>query len=479
MLFNSLQFLLFFIVIYGLYVRLGHRGQNRLLLLASYVFYGSWNWKFLSLIFISTVLDYFCGIKIYESRDVRQRKKYLFLSILGNLSILGFFKYFNFFASNLQGLLGFFGFSIQPHYLNIILPIGISFYTFQTMSYTIDIYRKGMEPTRKFLDFALFVSFFPQLVAGPIERAKRLLPQILSERILTYEKFSEGCYLIFLGLFQKIFVADNLAKIVDPVFTGQGSYNGIAVLLALYAFAFQIYCDFAGYTNIARGLGKMMGFEIMLNFNLPYFSTNPREFWKRWHISLSSWFRDYVYIPLGGNRAGAIATFRNITITMLLAGLWHGATWNFVLWGGYQCVLLISYNLLMPWLNQMNNPRGFWMGKIWFLGKVIFFFHLVCLGWLIFRAQSLGQILDMMKALIFNFQFTADFGLFEGLKIVVSFFWFVCFLIVIDLVDFVKNQSLGIFKLHWVYRGLVYFSFFFLITTFSVGGAKEFIYFQF
>jgi len=446
MLFNSLQFAVFFIVVFVLYVRLNHQGQNRLLLAASYVFYGSWDWRFLSLIWISTILDYFCGLKIYESGDKHKQKTFLFLSIFGNLSILGFFKYYNFFSSSVQTLCGSFGFSIQPYYLNIILPVGISFYTFQTMSYTIDIYRKEMQPTRKFLDFALFVSFFPQLVAGPIERAKRLLPQILSRRDLTDEKFSEGCFLIIFGLFQKIFIADNLAKIVDPVFAGHAPYNGVAVLIALYAFAFQIYCDFAGYTNIARGLGKVMGFEIMLNFNFPYISTNPREFWKRWHISLSSWFRDYLYIPLGGNRFGTLVTFRNLMITMLLAGLWHGATWNFVLWGAYQCVLLIIYNLMTPWLSQINMPKGSWGEKFWFLAKVIFFFHLICLGWLIFRAQSLGQIIEMLQSIVLNFKLTSDFGLFAALKAMVSFTWFVFFLIILEFVGLVKKDIFAVLK---------------------------------
>ncbi|MBW1679002.1 MAG: MBOAT family protein, partial [Deltaproteobacteria bacterium] len=274
MLFNSLEFGVFFFIVYALYLMLGHRWQNRMLLMASYVFYGAWAWRFLSLIFISTILDYLCGIKIYESDSLKRKRFFLFCSIIGNLTILGFFKYFNFFASNLQALLSHFGFSIQPHFLNLILPVGISFYTFQSMSYTIDIYRNQMEPTRNFLDFALFVAFFPQLVAGPIERARRLLPQILAPRKITLDKFYAGCYLIFWGLFQKVFIADNLARIVDPIFAAGPPYNGAMVLIALYGFAFQILCDFAGYSNIARGLGKCLGFDIIVNFNLPYFSTS-------------------------------------------------------------------------------------------------------------------------------------------------------------------------------------------------------------
>jgi D-alanyl-lipoteichoic acid acyltransferase DltB (MBOAT superfamily) len=267
-----------------------------MLLVASYVFYGSWDWRFLSLILISTFLDYLCGIKIHQSPDQRHRKIFLILSVCGNLSILGFFKYYDFFATSLGNLLGVLGLQIHPGLIHVILPVGISFYTFQTMSYTINIYRGRLKPTHHFFDFALFVAFFPQLVAGPIEWARNLLSQILKPRRVTLEKFYEGCYLIFWGLFQKMFVADNLARVVDPVFASAAPYNGLQVLIALYAFAFQIFCDFAGYSNIARGLGKCMGIDLMVNFNLPYFATNPREFWRRWHISLSIWLRDIPWI---------------------------------------------------------------------------------------------------------------------------------------------------------------------------------------
>ncbi|MBE9529897.1 MAG: MBOAT family protein, partial [Proteobacteria bacterium] len=352
MLFNSVQFAIFFAIVYLLYLLLNHKGQNRLLLVASYVFYGCWDWRFLSLIAISTVVDYFCGLKIYESREKQKRKLFLFISVCSNLTILGFFKYFNFFTDNLYALLNGFGFSPDPFFLNIILPVGISFYTFQTISYSIDIYRKELNPTRKFLDFALFVSFFPQLVAGPIERAKNLLPQMLLPRKLTVDKFYEGCYLIFWGLFLKVFIADNLARMVDPVFSSSGPYDGVRVLLALYAFAFQIFGDFAGYSNIARGLAKCMGFDLMVNFNLPYFAVNPKDFWQRWHISLSTWFRDYLYIPLGGNRHGQMNTCRNLAITMLLCGLWHGAAWTFIVWGAYHALLQIIHKLLQPLLSK-------------------------------------------------------------------------------------------------------------------------------
>ena len=439
MLFNSLQFAVFFTIVYSLYLILNHKYQNRMLLVASYIFYGAWDWRFLSLIIISTILDYICGLKIYSSRDARRRKWFLFLSVFCNLSILGFFKYFDFFSENLQALSGYFGLSMQPRFLQVILPIGISFYTFQTMSYTIDIYRGEMKPTRKFLDFALFVAFFPQLVAGPIERARNLLPQMLAPRHLTLDKFYQGCFLIFWGLFQKIFVADNLARIVDSVFTSSGPYNGAEVLLALYAFAFQILCDFAGYSNIARGLGKCMGFEIMVNFKLPYFARNPREFWHRWHISLSSWLRDYIYIPLGGSRIGSFKTYRNLAITMFLGGLWHGAAWNFVIWGVYQGLLLIIYRLLSPILKKIELPSGSLLKKIVGVLKIFGFFQLTCLGWLIFRARSIPQVIEMFRSIFVNFHIARGIGLkFIALHILL--------LVIIQFIQYWKKDLMALYR---------------------------------
>ncbi len=475
MLFNSLQFAVFFVIVYSLYLVLEHKWQNRMLLVASYVFYGAWDWRFLSLIFISTVLDYICGLKIHESRNVKKRKLFLSLSILCNLSILGLFKYFNFFISNLEALLRYFGIAMQPHFFHVILPVGISFYTFQTMTYTIDIYRRAMKPTKKFSDFALFVAFFPQLVAGPIERAKRLLPQILSRRRLTLGMLYEGCYLIFWGLFQKVFIADNLAKIVDPVFAADPPYNGVKVLIALYAFAFQIFCDFAGYSNIARGLSKCMGFDIMVNFNLPYFATNPREFWQRWHISLSSWLRDYLYIPLGGNRKGTLITHRNLAITMLLGGLWHGAAWTFVFWGAYQALLLVMHKLFEPFLTKIPSPKSVFVGRIWSFIKVVFFFHLMCLGWLIFRANSIAQILNMLHGVFFNF-----FLILPIVKYYFSYlFLMLCFLIIVQIFQWKTGDIMIVRRWPISIRFYVYLFMFYLIIIWGEYGTREFIYFQF
>lgn len=395
MLFNSFQFAIFFIVVYSLYLLLSHKWQNRMLLLASYIFYGAWDWRFLSLIFISTILDYVCGLKIFILND-HKKKLFLFFSIFGNLFILGFFKYFNFFASNLQTLLYNLGVSIQPRFLNIILPIGISFYTFQTMSYTIDIYRGQLEPTKKFLDFALFVAFFPQLVAGPIERAKRLLPQVINHRYVTITKFSQGCRLILWGLFKKIVVADRLAIYVDAIYGNVYSHSSITFFAATFFFAFQIYCDFSGYSCIARGLAKLLGFDIMINFKNPYFAKNIREFWQRWHISLSTWLRDYLYIPLGGNRKGALKTYRNVFTTMLLGGLWHGANWTFIAWG----ILHGFYIIISRIVKKTSKNKLVDLESKTRLNKILgifFTFSIVLLAWIFFRASNLGEVFYILK----------------------------------------------------------------------------------
>ena len=476
MLFNSLQFAVFFIIVYGLYVILNHKWQNRLLLVASYVFYGAWDWRFLSLIFISTAVDYYCGLEIDKTRSIKRRKFFLFLSIFVNLSILGFFKYFGFFADNLRFILNNFGFSAQDSFLRIILPVGISFYTFQTMSYTIDIYRGQMRPTKKFFDFALFVAFFPQLVAGPIERAKHLLPQILFSRRFNLDRFYEGCFLIFWGLFQKVFIADNLAKIVDPVFAGLGPHDGIRVLLALYGFAFQIFCDFAGYSNMARGIGRLMGFDIMVNFRVPYFAKNPKEFWQRWHISLSSWLKDYLYIPLGGNRRGVFITYRNLMFTMLLGGLWHGAAWTFIVWGAYHGLLLIIYRLFKPLVVKMPQIKNLLIQRLWAGLRIVFFFNLVCLGWLFFRADSLTQAFSMLGSLFCNFQFSLSS---LTVSILVKTLFFTAILLVVNIWQYKRDDLFVIFRAKPLFQVSLYLIIFYSLLLFRVVTSESFIYFQF
>lgn len=473
MLFNSLQFAIFFILVYALYLTLNHRRQNWLLVIASCVFYSAWNWKFLFLMFLSISTDYYCSNKIFASDDQNVKKKFLFVSIFVNLTILAFFKYFNFFIESLSSVLLWLFPSTNFHpALNIILPVGISFYTFEAISYTVDVYRGVMRPAKNYWDYVLFVIYFPHLIAGPIMRAKDFLPQIISPRIIKSEQFYEGCFLTFWGLFEKIFVADNLAKIVDATFASSSPYEGGKVLIAAYAFAFQIFCDFDGYSNIARGLGKCMGFEITINFRLPYFATNPVEFWRRWHISLSSWLRDYLYIPLGGNQGSKLMTYRNLTMTMLLGGLWHGASWTFVIWGGFHGVLLIAHRILSQFFSKRESSALF-DSKPWFVIKVLFFFQLTCIGWLIFRATSVGQLNQMLTSIC------AD--PFQGIDLqgIRNLVFFILPVLTVQIIQYYRDDLMAVLKWPILLRVLLYISMFYCLI---LGGAKsggEFIYFQF
>jgi alginate O-acetyltransferase complex protein AlgI len=400
MLFNSLQFILFFTIVYCIYLQLHRKTQNVFLLISSYVFYSAWDYRFLSLILISTVVDYYCGMRIYRSTSASSRKWFLITSLIANLSILGFFKYFNFFFESLFEILLLFNVSASFNTLSILLPVGISFYTFQTMSYTIDIYYRRMKPCTSLIDFALFVSFFPQLVAGPIERAKNLLPQIQATRHINYEHLANGLYLVLWGLFKKVVIADNLAVTVDQVFLKNSGFLPNEVFIGVLFFTIQIYCDFSGYTDIARGIAKLMGFELMLNFNLPYFAKNPGDFWRRWHISLSTWLKDYLYVPIGGNRKGLFYTYRNLMVTMILGGLWHGAAWNFVLWGLYHGILLSIHRLLRDvGLLKLKLDTYSLTGRITEFASISLMFGFTLYGWLLFRASNIDQIIDMTKYL--------------------------------------------------------------------------------
>jgi alginate O-acetyltransferase complex protein AlgI len=392
MYFNSFEFWIFFVFVLALVHLLPHRGQNVVLLVASYVFYGFWDWRFLSLIFFSTVVDYLVAPMAVPGRSDSSRKLALATSVAVNLGILGFFKYFNFFAESFADL---FGTTPGPNdvFLNIVLPVGISFYTFQTMSYTFDVYAGRLKPVRSFLDFGLYVSFFPQLVAGPIERGARLIPQVVNPREINPEKMGSACYLIAWGLFKKIFIADTIAHPVNAVFASADP-TAPEVYLAVVGFAVQIYCDFSGYSDIARGLARLLGFELMLNFNLPYLARSPSDFWRRWHISLSTWLRDYLYIPLGGNRRGKWNTYRNLMITMLLGGLWHGAGYNFLLWGFYHGALLVLQRAFTD-----DRPAAAEPGRVVAALQVFGVFHLVLFGWLLFRVENMTQFARMISGL--------------------------------------------------------------------------------
>jgi alginate O-acetyltransferase complex protein AlgI len=401
MTFVSFEFIVLFAVFLALYFLFPHKWQNRLLLVTNYVFYGWWDVRFLSLLIMSSIVDFLCGLLIDREQNDSERRKFLAVGITFNLVTLCIFKYFDFFSQNLHAALLGLGIDVGLPTINVILPIGISFYTFQTMSYTIDVYLREVKATTRFLDFLVFVGFFPHLVAGPILRARNLVPQVLNPRHVTTEQFSSGMALMLWGFFKKIVIADNMGMFVDSVFTDKEP-NGVAVLLATYAFAFQIYGDFSGYSDIARGIARMIGFDIVVNFRLPYLSANPAEFWRRWHISLSSWIRDYFYIPLGGNRYGRWRTTFNLLFVMTVAGLWHGAANHFLLWGFYHGVLLLIYRGL-DWANERYLHLR-WVASRWFHGLSIFiFFHLACIGWLIFRISSIDQLMLMLDRLVRHF----------------------------------------------------------------------------
>ena len=377
MIFNSRIFFGFLCLVLPLYFMSRHRQQNRILLFASYVFYGWWDYRFLVLLLLSTVVDFVCGKKISRSDDPRYKRRFLLISLATNLGCLGFFKYFNFFADSMAELLSSVGFNADFPTLQIILPVGISFYTFQSLSYTLDVYRGKCKSTDDFIDFALYVSFFPQLVAGPIERSSHLLPQVQSPRKFVQADVLDGIGLMALGFVKKLVIADRLAPIVDAAFQGNTlPYQNAGSWVFIYAFAFQIYGDFSGYSDIARGISKVLGFDLMVNFGKPYLVSNPPAFWQNWHISLSTWLRDYLYIPLGGNRKGPARTYINLLITMFLGGLWHGAGWAFVLWGVYQGMILVIHRRISPVLARIHAmfagiPSG---QKLWSLLTVILFF---------------------------------------------------------------------------------------------------------
>ena len=473
MAFNSSRFFTFFIVVYALYLALHKRVrlQNWLLLVASYTFYGFWDWRFLFLIATSTVVGYVIGRALGRPISQAQRKLLLACSTIFNLLVLGFFKYWGFFTANLGVLLGLVGLDADPLVLDVVLPIGISFYTFQTMSYTIDVYRKRLEPTHELINFAVFVSFFPQLVAGPIERAANLLPQFAHPRRITAEKVDTGLYLILWGLFKKMVVADNAALIADPIFNNTIEHQGLDLLLGVLAFAVQIYGDFSGYSDIARGISRLLGFELMVNFRLPYFSLNPSDFWSRWHISLSSWLRDYLYIPLGGNRKGRWRTALNLMLTMVLGGLWHGAAWNFVIWGAFHGLILVLYRVLEkrpmhedPWGGQY--PYGV------ILLKMMVMFVLTLLGWLIFRATSIRQVVYMLSHVSF---LPSD----ESVDLASNLVFFTLPLVAVQIYQYLKQDLLVLPKLRAWVRVPSYGFFTVWILIFGVRESIEFFYFQF
>jgi alginate O-acetyltransferase complex protein AlgI len=475
MLFNTLDFWLFFAVVFGLYLGLPRRGQNVLLLVASYLFYACWDWRFVGLLILSTSIDWTLGNAIARERTSAGAKRWVVASVTVNLLFLGFFKYCNFFLSSANALLLRLGATPTDFRLDVVLPVGISFYTFQSISYIVDVYRKEVDPARDPLDFALFVAFFPHMVAGPIMPSKALLPQMQHERKVRWDAVMSGFNLAAWGLFKKVVVADNLALLAGAVFERKLGFHPGVIHVGALAFAFQIYCDFSGYTDISRGVARMMGFRLMDNFNHPYFATCITDFWRRWHISLSSWLRAYLYVPLGGSRGGAGRTYRNLMLTMVLGGLWHGAAWKFAIWGAYQGVLLVleralgGKRLILDWDNCRTwGSRSFWAVR------VLATFHFVCLGWVIFRCQDEGD-LGVLVGRFVNPIGWSRMPLPQAARALA----YIAPVLAMDLVQFFRKEEQVVLEAPLLLRAAVYLVGFWAFVAFGRFESSAFIYFQF
>lgn len=482
MLFNSVDFAIFLPTVFLLYWFVfgqNLRLQNILIVVASYIFYGWWDWRFLTLILFSTLVDYSVGRKLNTAKEGGQRKLLLWTSIVVNLGFLGFFKYYNFFVDNFQNAFTFFGSEIKINTLHIILPVGISFYTFQTLSYTIDVYKGKMKATNDFIAFSAFVSFFPQLVAGPIERATHLLPQFSSKRKFDYGLAVSGMRQILWGLFKKVVIADNCASLANEVFNNSTEMNGSTLLLGAFFFTFQIYGDFSGYSDIAIGVSRLFGFDLMKNFAFPYFSRDIAEFWRRWHISLSTWFRDYLYIPLGGSRGGTKLKVRNTFIIFLVSGFWHGANWTFVIWG------LLNALYFLPLLLTNNNRNH--LEIIGYDGKIPSFkevasmaltFILTVLAWIFFRAENVGHALSYIggifsQGIVDEPMFSDTMALYKMMALLILF---------LCIEWFGRRGEYAISEMKYAQsktKKWLFYAFLIVLITVFAGRQQEFIYFQF
>lgn len=477
MLFNSIGFLIFLPIVFILYwfvFRKKYQHQNLMLLVASFYFYACWDWRFLFLLMFSIGLDFVSGIQIEKSKTKKEATFWLTLSIVINLGFLGFFKYYNFFAESFADLLSGFGFTVNVWLLNIVLPVGISFYTFHGLSYVIDIYKKRIKAETNFIDYALFVSYFPLLVAGPIERATHLLPQIQKKRVFNYEQAADGMRQILWGFFKKMVIADNCAPLVNEIFTNYQTESPANLLMGAVLFAFQIYGDFSGYSDIALGVSRLFGIELLKNFAFPYFSRDIAEFWRRWHISLSSWFRDYLYIPLGGSKGGLMMKVRNTFIIFLVSGFWHGANWTFIIWGGLNALYFMP--LLLADKNRQNlevvaMDRLLPSFKEFF--KILLTFGLTCFAWIFFRAESVTQAVLYIKRII-------DPALFIIPKpFPFKVFSLVAVMFVIEWINRGKNHGLEIDQFKPWIRRILYLVIIYIILRYANFGNNEFIYFQF
>ena len=482
MFFNSIDFAIFLPIVFVLYWFVFDKNlklQNFLIVVASYLFYGWWDWRFLALIVFSSGVDYAIGRKLKVEENQTKRKIFLWTSILVNLGFLGFFKYYNFFLDNFITAFSFFGTEIKANSLNIILPVGISFYTFQTLSYTIDVYKRKLEPTKDIIAFSAFVSFFPQLVAGPIERATHLLPQFYKKRTFDYEKAVDGLRQILWGLFKKVVIADNCAEYANLIFNNSDDYSGGTLVLGALFFTFQIYGDFSGYSDIAIGTSRLFGFDLMQNFSFPYFSRDIAEFWRRWHISLSTWFRDYLYIPLGGSRGGTWMKVRNTFIIFIVSGFWHGANWTFIVWGALNAVYFLP---LLLTNNNRNNLEMVAKGKFLPSAKELFSilttFTLTVFAWIFFRANSMEHAISFVSRMFTSSFFSVPDGLLGSagiLKIIL-----VLIFVLIEWIGREGQYAIAHLGVKWQssLRYSMYYIIIIAVFWFS-GKEQQFIYFQF
>lgn len=478
MIFNSLNFFVFLPVVFILYWFVTNRSlklQNILLLVSSYFFYACWDWRFLFLLLFSTFLDYYTGIKMGEAKNQGAKKFWFWLSISVNIGFLGVFKYYNFFAQSFAEVLSNVGVQVSPWTLKVILPVGISFYTFHGLSYVIDIYKDRIKAERSFIDYSVFVSFFPLLVAGPIERATHLLPQIQKKRTFDYAKAVDGLRQILWGLFKKVVIADQCAEYANIIFNNSGDYSGATLLLGALLFTLQIYGDFSGYSDIALGVARLFGIELLRNFAYPYFSRDIAEFWRRWHISLSSWFRDYLYIPLGGSSGGTWMRIRNTFIIFLVSGFWHGANWTFIIWGGLNALYILPSIIFKTNRNNMEIVAADrWFPNFKEIFNITLTFFLTVLAWIFFRADSVTHAITYIRTI-----FTGSYKL--DVAIPMTLVFFIVFLFLTEWIARKRNFGLSEIQLVLPNRFLRWFLYVILLLfiLFFAGKQQEFIYFQF
>jgi D-alanyl-lipoteichoic acid acyltransferase DltB (MBOAT superfamily) len=484
MLFNSIDFAIFLPIVFILYwfaSKKNLRVQNILLLVSSYFFYACWDWRFMFLLIFSTLLDYFTGIKIYESTNHRKKMFWLWFSVIINLGFLGVFKYYNFFATSIANGLSLLGFQANMSSLQIILPVGISFYTFHGLSYVIDLYKNRIKPERNFVDYSVFVSFFPLLVAGPIERATHLLPQIRKKREFDYSKAIDGLRQILWGLFKKIVIADNCAEYANTIFNNSAAYSGSTLVLGALFFTFQIYCDFSGYSDIALGTARLFGIDLLKNFAFPYFSRDIAEFWRRWHISLSSWFKDYLYIPLGGSRGGMWMKIRNTFIIFLVSGFWHGASWTFIVWGFLNALYIMPSIIFDTHRNNLDTvAKGKLLPTVKEISSIGITFGLTVFAWIFFRANGMSHALSYVSGIFSASLFTLPkfIGMSEALTTIIL-------VVIFMIVEWIGRENQYALEIIKTVRSKVIRWSFYLVILLTVyfygnfGETVEFIYFQF